>query len=129
MKRPYVAICFLLSAVAFAQIEVSDGTKNLVVDKTYETDGAYGATVHLGTDFPTDPNRDKSFSIACLKKYAGLEGDCGNLYTGTGYSIVRIPDTDKRAYPVDPKYTLGSVIVTFNIQGNVFNYTYYIQHE
>jgi hypothetical protein len=129
MKRPYVAICFLLSTMAFAQIEVSDGTKSLVVDKTQETDVAYDAIVHLGTDYPADPSRDKTFSIACLKKYAGFEGDCGDLYTGTGFTIVRIPNTDKRAYPVDDKYNLGSVIVTFSIQGTVYNYTYYIRHE
>lgn len=115
--------------MAFAQIEVGDGTKSLVVDNTNETDVAYNAIVHLGTDYPADLSRDKTFSIGCLKKFAGIEGDCGELYTGTGYTIVRLPDTDKRAYPVDDKYILGSVIVTFSIQGTVYNYTYYLRRE
>jgi hypothetical protein len=130
MKRPYLLLCFLLSTVALAQIEVSDATKNLVVDKTAENDVGYMAYVHLGTDYPADLSRDKTFMIVCLKKYEGFEGDCGTLYTGTGYTVVRIPDTDKRAYPVADKYILGSVVVTFTIQQGVpLHYTYYIQRK
>jgi hypothetical protein len=89
----------LFPTVSFAQIEIGDGTRPMVVDDSSNEGDGLGAVVHIGTKFPAGP-KDKTFTILCQKQFdSGNDNPgCVRLFPGTGYTIRRIPKSDPRAY-------------------------------